>query len=188
MCINYRKLNKATKKDHFPLPFIDEMLERRSTLIFALSMGTRGSCKFPFRPCSVIPFPAGNAAQPTGDTRPGKNYTPKEFLCSVKPPEKPNTSPNPPLPLTLALWTPGTTHRARALGKNPGDDARARGRRHTRRRAGGDGGGGGPGEEAKDGLDGDPSQRRPSRRHLLGSGSGVQVVGGGDAGTTFSTQ
>jgi hypothetical protein len=28
MCINYRKLNKATKKDHFPLPFIDEMLER----------------------------------------------------------------------------------------------------------------------------------------------------------------
>jgi hypothetical protein len=28
MCIDYRKLNKVTKKDHFPLPFIDEMLER----------------------------------------------------------------------------------------------------------------------------------------------------------------
>jgi hypothetical protein len=28
MCIDYRKLNKATRKDHLPLPFIDEMLER----------------------------------------------------------------------------------------------------------------------------------------------------------------
>jgi hypothetical protein len=28
MCIDYRKLNKVTKKDHFPLPFIDNMLER----------------------------------------------------------------------------------------------------------------------------------------------------------------
>jgi hypothetical protein len=25
ICIDYRKLNKATKKDHFALPFIDEM-------------------------------------------------------------------------------------------------------------------------------------------------------------------
>src|SRR3954471_11228546 len=30
MEINFRKLNKATKKDHYPLPFIDQMLERLS--------------------------------------------------------------------------------------------------------------------------------------------------------------
>jgi hypothetical protein len=28
MCIDYRKLDKDTWKDHFPLPFNDEMLER----------------------------------------------------------------------------------------------------------------------------------------------------------------
>jgi hypothetical protein len=27
-CIDYRKLNTATKKDHFPLPFTDQMVER----------------------------------------------------------------------------------------------------------------------------------------------------------------
>ena len=28
MCIDYRKLNAGTRKDHFPLPFVDQMLER----------------------------------------------------------------------------------------------------------------------------------------------------------------
>ncbi|CAN6547010.1 unnamed protein product [Malus baccata var. baccata] len=28
MCVDYRKINAGTRKDHFPLPFIDQMLER----------------------------------------------------------------------------------------------------------------------------------------------------------------
>src|SRR3954470_6226943 len=30
MCIDFRKLNKATRKDHYPLPIIDQMLQRLS--------------------------------------------------------------------------------------------------------------------------------------------------------------
>ena len=30
MCIDFRMVNKVTKKDHYPLPFIDPMLERLS--------------------------------------------------------------------------------------------------------------------------------------------------------------
>jgi hypothetical protein len=28
MCVDYRKLNLSTRKNHFPLPFMDQMLER----------------------------------------------------------------------------------------------------------------------------------------------------------------
>ena len=34
--IDFRKLNKATKKDHYPLPFIDQMLKRLSKHTFLL--------------------------------------------------------------------------------------------------------------------------------------------------------
>ena len=30
VCIDYRKLNTITRKDHFPLPFMDQVLERVS--------------------------------------------------------------------------------------------------------------------------------------------------------------
>jgi hypothetical protein len=42
MCIDYRKLNKATQKDHFPLPFIDKMLERLANHSFCYLDGYSG--------------------------------------------------------------------------------------------------------------------------------------------------
>jgi len=34
VCIDYKKLNSATRKDHFPLPFLDQMLERLAEWAF----------------------------------------------------------------------------------------------------------------------------------------------------------
>jgi len=51
MCIDYRKLNKATKKDHFPLPFIDEMLERLANhSFFCFLDGYSGYHQIPIYP------------------------------------------------------------------------------------------------------------------------------------------
>jgi hypothetical protein len=51
MCIDYRKLNKATKKDHIPLPFIDEMLERLANhAYFCFLDGYSGFMQIPIHP------------------------------------------------------------------------------------------------------------------------------------------
>ena len=51
MCIDYRKLNKATKKDHFPLPFIDKMLERLANhSFFCFLDGYWGYHEIPIHP------------------------------------------------------------------------------------------------------------------------------------------
>ena len=51
MCIDYRKLNKATRKDHFPLPFIDQVLERLANFSFFCYLdGLSGFCQIPIHP------------------------------------------------------------------------------------------------------------------------------------------
>ena len=51
MCIDYRMLNKATRKDHFPLPFIDEMLERlKKHSYFCYLDGYSGYHQIPIHP------------------------------------------------------------------------------------------------------------------------------------------
>jgi len=51
MCIDYRKLNKATRKDYFPLPFIDEMLELLANhSFFCFLDGYSGYHQIPIHP------------------------------------------------------------------------------------------------------------------------------------------
>ena len=51
MCIDFRKLNKATRKDHYPLPFIDQMLERLSkNTHFCYLDGYSGFSRFTLTP------------------------------------------------------------------------------------------------------------------------------------------
>nr|GFA29732.1 DNA-directed DNA polymerase [Tanacetum cinerariifolium] len=48
VCIDYRKLNEDTKKDHFPLPFMDQMLERLAeNEYYCFLDGFPGTFKFP---------------------------------------------------------------------------------------------------------------------------------------------
>nr|GEY29903.1 reverse transcriptase [Tanacetum cinerariifolium] len=52
VCIDYRKLNEATRKDHFPLPFMDQMLERLAGNEFYCFLdGFSGYFQIPIDPC-----------------------------------------------------------------------------------------------------------------------------------------
>ncbi|KAL0729919.1 hypothetical protein Bca4012_026012 [Brassica carinata] len=51
MCIDYRKLNSASRKDHFPLPFIDQMLQRLANHPFYCFLdGYSGFFQIPIHP------------------------------------------------------------------------------------------------------------------------------------------
>lgn len=51
MFIDYRKLNKATQKDHFPLPFIDQMLESLASHSYFFYLdGYSGFFEIPIHP------------------------------------------------------------------------------------------------------------------------------------------
>nr|GEZ03719.1 reverse transcriptase domain-containing protein [Tanacetum cinerariifolium] len=48
VCIDYRKLNEATRKAHFPLPFMDQMLEHQEKTTFTCRYGTFAYKRMPF--------------------------------------------------------------------------------------------------------------------------------------------
>lgn len=49
ICVDYRELKKATKKDHFPFPFIDQVLDGLAgTIKFKLAQKTK------IRPLSLV--------------------------------------------------------------------------------------------------------------------------------------
>nr|GFA57126.1 reverse transcriptase domain-containing protein [Tanacetum cinerariifolium] len=52
VCIDYQKLNEATRKDHFPLPFMDQMLERLAGNKFYCFLDDfSGYFQIPINPC-----------------------------------------------------------------------------------------------------------------------------------------
>lgn len=60
MCIDYRKLYKVIRKNHFPLPFIDQMLERLADQAFYCFLnGYSGYNEIVADQTSLVFFPIG---------------------------------------------------------------------------------------------------------------------------------
>nr|GEW15057.1 DNA-directed DNA polymerase [Tanacetum cinerariifolium] len=54
VCIDYRKLNDATRKDHFPLPFMDKMLKRLAgNEFYCFLHGFSGYIQIPINPTDL---------------------------------------------------------------------------------------------------------------------------------------
>ncbi|GJT32467.1 reverse transcriptase domain-containing protein [Tanacetum coccineum] len=53
VCIDYRKLNDATRKDHFLLPFMDQMLEHQEKTTFSCPYGMFAYRRMPFGLCNA---------------------------------------------------------------------------------------------------------------------------------------
>ncbi|RVW63844.1 Retrovirus-related Pol polyprotein from transposon 17.6 [Vitis vinifera] len=58
VCIDYRKLNAVTRKDHFPLPFMDQVLEKidvedQEKTTFTCPFGTYAYRRMPFGLCNA---------------------------------------------------------------------------------------------------------------------------------------
>ncbi|GJX63265.1 reverse transcriptase domain-containing protein [Tanacetum coccineum] len=67
VCIDYRKLNEATRKDHFPLPFMDQMLKRLAgNKFFFFLDGFSGYFQIPIKPAdqekTTFTYPYGTYA------------------------------------------------------------------------------------------------------------------------------
>ncbi|GJY21463.1 reverse transcriptase domain-containing protein [Tanacetum coccineum] len=74
VCIDYRKLNEATCKDHFPLPFMDQMLERLAGNEFYCFLdGFSGYFQIPIEPKdqekTTFTCPYGTFATPMATER-----------------------------------------------------------------------------------------------------------------------
>ncbi|GJR05753.1 hypothetical protein Tco_0528737 [Tanacetum coccineum] len=76
VCIDYCKLNEATRKDHFPLPFMDQMLERLArNKLFCFLNGFSGYFQIPIEPADQ---------EKTTFTCPYGTYAYRQFDIQIK--------------------------------------------------------------------------------------------------------